>query len=166
MVPQRRTRVWMWAIRSEVAPAPAVGEVQTILNALEEPQPVPLDKFVRRVASDTRACQTNKEREQDVLDGVVQRTRLLQRLEAEELTDLVVDIISKSAGREPWCIGATPCALPHSPLHWRRQQRVLGAREMAALQGIWPRYFAGHRAMAPVRQAVAGVDGHYRERLH
>ena len=42
---QRRTCAWMWAIRSDVAAAPAVGEGQAILNALEEPQPVPLDKL-------------------------------------------------------------------------------------------------------------------------
>ena len=61
-------------------------------------------------------------------------------MEAEELADLVVDI-SKSAGRAPWCVGATPCVLPNSRLHWRREKRVLDAREMAALQGIWPRDF-------------------------
>ena len=72
------------------------------------------------------------------MDGVVQQTLSLQRLEAEEVTDLVVEI-SKSVGRAPWCIGATPCALPKSRLHWRRQQRVLEACEMVAFQGIWTR---------------------------
>ena len=41
--------------------------------------------------------------------------------------------------RAPWCIGATPCALPNFRLRWRRQQRVLDARELSALQGIWTR---------------------------
>ena len=31
--------------------------------------------------------------------------------------------------------------LPNSRLHWRRQQRVLSAYEVAALRGIWPRDF-------------------------
>ena len=57
--------------------------------------------------------------------------RPLQRLEAEDLTDLVVDI-SKSTDRAPWCIGATPCVLPNSRLHWRRQQRVLDVRCFSA----------------------------------
>ena len=71
---------------------------------------------------------------------MIQRTRSLQRLDAEELTDLVVDI-AKSVSRAPWCVQATPCVLPNSRLHWRRQQRVLDAQEMAALQGIWTRNF-------------------------
>jgi hypothetical protein len=54
--------------------------------------------------------------------------------------DLVVDI-AKSVSRAPWSVPATPCVLPNSRLHWRRQQRVLDAHEMAALQGIWPRDF-------------------------
>ena len=141
LVFQRRTRVWMWAIWSDVAAAPSVEEVRTIFKALDMPQPAPLYKLLRRVVSDTRARQTINEREQDVLEGVVQQNRPLQRLEAEELTDLVVDI-SKSAGRALWCIGATPYALPPSLLHWRRQQRALGARETVALQGIWLREFS------------------------
>ena len=40
LVPQRRTRVWMWAIRLDVAAAPAAQEVQTILQAMERPQPM------------------------------------------------------------------------------------------------------------------------------
>ena len=72
---------------------------------------------------------------------VAEANRPLQRLEAEDLTDLVVDI-SKSTDRAPWCIGSTPCVLPNSRLHWRREQRVLDAREMCALQGIWTRDFA------------------------
>ena len=140
LVPQRRTRVWMLAIRLDVAAAPAAQEVQTILHAVERPQPVLLDHFVRHMSSDTWARQTINEREQGVLDSVVEQNRSLQRLEAEELADLVVDI-SKSAGRAPWCVGATPCVLPNSRLHWRREKRVLDAREMAALQGIWPRDF-------------------------
>ena len=81
----------------------------------------------------TWARQTVNEREQDVLDSIVDQNRSLQCLEAEELADLVVDI-SKSAGRAPWCVGATPCVLPNSRLHWRREKRVLDAREMAALR--------------------------------
>ena len=140
LVPQRRTRVWMWAIRSDVAAAPAAGEVQTVLNALERPQPVALSKFLRPAACDPRPRRTISCREERVLDSVVQENRPLQRLEAEELTDLVVDV-AKSADRAPWCIGATPCVLPNSRFHWRREQRVLGVHELAALQGLWPEDF-------------------------
>ena len=54
LLPQRRTCDWMWAIRSDVAAAPAAGEVQTVLNALERPQPVALSKFLRPAACDPR----------------------------------------------------------------------------------------------------------------
>ena len=54
--------------------------------------------------------------------------------------DLVVDV-AKSVSRAPWRVQSTPCVLPNSRLHWRRQQRVLDARETVALQGIWPRDF-------------------------
>ena len=140
LVPQRRTRVWMWAIRSDVAADPAAGEVQTVLNALERPQPVALSKFLRPAACDPRPRRTINCREVRVLDSVVQESRPLQRLEAEELTDLVVDV-AKSADRAPWCIGTTPCVLPNSRFHWRREQRVLGVHEVAALQGLWPEDF-------------------------
>jgi hypothetical protein len=52
------------------------------------------------VASDTRPRQTINLREQEVLDGVVAANRPLQRLGAEDLTDLAVDI-SKSTDRAP-----------------------------------------------------------------
>ena len=77
---------------------------------------MPLDRYLRQVASDTRPRQTINVREQEVLDGVVAANRPLERLGAEDLTDLVRDI-SKSADRAPWCIGAMPCALPNSRLH-------------------------------------------------
>ena len=70
---------------------------------------------------------------------IVVQERALQ-LQPVELVDLVVDV-AKSVIRAPWCVGATPCVLSNSRLHWQRQQRVLDAREMAALQGIWPRDF-------------------------
>ena len=72
--------------------APAVGVAQTILNTLEGPQQARLDQFLRRAASDTWAHQTINEMDHEVLDRVVHQTRSLQRLEAEELTELVVDI--------------------------------------------------------------------------
>ena len=72
-----------------------------------------------------------------MLDDVAQANPPLQWLRAEELTGLAVGA-AKSAVRTPWCIGATPCVLLTSRLRWRRQQRVLGAYEVAALQGIWP----------------------------
>jgi hypothetical protein len=138
LLPQRRTRIWMWAIRSDVAAAPAAGEVLKVLLQFERPQPAPLVRFLGHVDNDKQARQTINEREQAVLDCVL-RERALQ-LQPEELLDLVVDI-AKSVSRAPWCVQATPCVLPNSRLHWRRQQRVLDAREMAALQGIWPRDF-------------------------
>ena len=64
-----------------------------------------------------------------MLDCVIQERAL--QLQPEELVDLVVDI-AKSVSRAPWSVQATPCVLPNSRLHWRRHQRVLDAREMAA----------------------------------
>ena len=55
---QRRTRVWMWAIRSDVAAAPAAGEVPKIFLQLERPQSAPLVRFLRHVDSDKQARQT------------------------------------------------------------------------------------------------------------
>ena len=66
LVPQRRTRVWIWAIRLDVEAAPAVEEVRAILSALERPQPVPLDRHLRQMASDTRPRHTINVREQEV----------------------------------------------------------------------------------------------------
>ena len=37
VLPQRRTRIWMWAILSDVAAAPAAGEVLKVLLQLERP---------------------------------------------------------------------------------------------------------------------------------
>ena len=88
--------------------------------------------------NEKQARQTINEREQAVLDCVVQERAL--QLQPEELLDLVVDI-AKTVSRAPWSVQATPCVLPNSRLHWRRQQRVLDAHEMASLQGIWPRDF-------------------------
>ena len=99
---------------------------------------MPLQKLLTSMVSDARPRHTINEREQAVLDCVLQERAL--QLQPEELLDLVVDI-AKSVSRAPWCVQATPCVLPNSRLHWRRQQRVLDAREMAALQGIWPRDF-------------------------
>ena len=95
-------------------------------------------RFLGHVDNDNQARQTINEREQAVLECVVQERAL--QAQPEELLDLVVDI-AKSVSRAPWCVQATPCVLPNSRLHWWRQQRVLDAREMAALQGIWPRDF-------------------------
>ena len=88
--------------------------------------------------NDKQARQTIDEGEQAVLDCAFQEWAL--QLQPEELLELVVDI-AKSVSRAPWSVQATPRVLPNSRLHWRRQQRVLDAHEMAALQGIWPRDF-------------------------
>ena len=140
LLPQRRTRVWMWAIRADASAAPAAAQVATILADLQQKEPVPLDGFLSAVAGDCQQRQSVNEREESALAAVLTNNRPLQRLSEEELQDLVVDI-SKSCGRAPWCLGAAPCVLPGSRLYWRRKQWVLGAREMAALQGIWCRDF-------------------------
>jgi len=88
LAPQRRTRVWMWAVRSDVAAAPAAGEVQPVLNALERPRPASLSKFLRLAACDARSRQNINSREEHVLDHVVQANRPLQRLRAEEFGGL------------------------------------------------------------------------------
>ena len=114
LLPQRRTRIWMWAIRSDVAAAPAAGEVLKVLLQFERPQPAPWVRFLGHVDNDKQARQTINEREQAVLHCVVQERAL--QLQPEELLDLVVDI-AKSVTREPWCVGAAPCVLPNSRLH-------------------------------------------------
>ncbi len=48
MLPQRRTRIWMWASWSDVAAAPAAGEVLKILLKLEWPGHVDSDKQARQ----------------------------------------------------------------------------------------------------------------------
>jgi site-specific DNA-cytosine methylase len=111
MLLQRRTRIWMWAIRSDVAAAPAAGEVLRVLVQFERPQPAPLDKFLRHVASDKQARQTINEREQAVLECVIQERAL--QLQPEELLDLVIDT-AESVSRAPWCVQATPCVLPNA----------------------------------------------------
>ena len=70
------------------------------------------------------------------------------QLQPEELLDLVVDI-AKSVSHAPLSVPATPCVLPNSRLHWRRQQRALVAHEMAALQGMTSR-FPCARVMAQI----------------
>ena len=129
----------MWAIRSDVAAAPATGDVLKVLLQFERPQLAPLVRFLGHLANDKQARQTINEGEQAVLDCVLQERAL--QLQPEELLDLVVDI-AKRVSRAPWCVQATPCVLPKSRLHWRRQQRVLDAHEMAALQGICARVMA------------------------
>ena len=64
----------------------------TVLNALERPQPVPLSKLLKPAACNARSRQTINDREERVLDYVVQANPPLQWLRAEELTDLVVDV--------------------------------------------------------------------------
>ena len=84
LVPQRRHRVWMWAIRKDVAAAPAAEGVLDILNGLERPHPVALDKFLRLVITDALARQIFNEREQNVLEQVCRTNRPLQRLTPED----------------------------------------------------------------------------------
>ena len=140
LVPQRRHRVWMWAIRSDVSAARAAEHTAAILTQMGRPAPLSLTAFLAAADGDVQPRQCLNQREEEAIDDLFNSTRSLQRLSGEELEDLVVDI-SKSAGRLPWCLDATPCVLPGSRLFWRRRRWVLGAREVAALQGIWPRDF-------------------------
>ena len=125
----------MWAIRSDIA----TEEVRAILSALERPHPVPLDRYLRQVASDTRPRQTNNLREQ-VLDGVVAANRPLQRLGVEDLTDLVVDIPRAQAARRGVLeLRHACCRIPGytgggSSACWTHVR-------LFALQGIWTRDF-------------------------
>ena len=69
----------------------------------------------------------------ETFQGVLGYTRRFRLVEAH--------LRVRRASRAPCRIGATPCVLPQPRLHWLRQQRVLDARELDALQGIWPRDF-------------------------
>lgn len=139
LLPQRRHRVWMWAIRKDISAAPAASRVNEILEQLEQPEPAPLGAFLRATAGGHRPRQELNAREAEAVTDVL-RSRSVLRLDKAALEGLVIDI-SKSAGRTPWCAGATPCVLPNSRLYVRHVQCVLGPREAAALQGLWPADF-------------------------
>ena len=167
LLPHRRTRVWMWAIREDisaapaairedisaapaapaasavpaVSAAPAASKVNAILEQLEQLEPAPLGPFLEAAAGGERPRQELNARENMALDAVV-RTGPVQRLTKPALEGLVVDLRG-SEGRAPWCAGAAPCVLPRSRLYWQHGQCVLGPRQSAALQGIWPADFAG-----------------------
>ena len=145
LLPQRRTRVWMWAIRKDISAAPAdsaapaASRVNEILERLEQPEPAPLSAFLPAKAGGHCPRQELNAREVKAVNYVLSNSSVWG-LDKAALEGLVIDV-SKSAGRAPWCAGATPCVLPNSRLYWRHVQRVLGPREVAALQGIWPAEF-------------------------
>ena len=152
LLPHRRTRVWMWAIREDISAASAASKVNAILEQLEQPEPAPLGPFLEAAAGGERPRQELNAREAEALNDVVNSSSV-QGLTKAALEGLVVDI-SKSAGRAPWCAGAAPCALPKSRLYWRQRQCVLGPRQLAALQGIWPADFPGLAAWCEDRSRV------------
>ena len=70
---------------------------------------MPLQKLRMPAVSDTRPRQTSNDRDQGVLDGVDEANRPLQRLAAEERTDLFFDIsvgiIDKKSEMFTWQLG-------------------------------------------------------------
>ena len=126
----------MWAIRKDISAAPAASRVNEILKQLEQPEPAPLSAFLQAEAGGHCPRQELNAREAEAVNDVLS-SRSVWGLDKKALEGLVIDI-SKSAGRASWCAGATPCVLPKSRLYWRHVQCVLGPREVAALQGIWP----------------------------
>ena len=139
LLPHRRTRVWMWAVREDISAALAAQRVRCVLEQLEQPEPAPLRTFLdvsaTLAAQHVLPRQDLNLREAQALSDVLSSPSV-QDLAKESLDALIVDV-SKSAGRAPWCVGAAPCALPGSRLFWRHRQCVLTPREVAALQGIW-----------------------------
>ena len=104
--PQRRTRVWMWVIRADIAAAPAAAQVVTILDQLQQPEPVPLTTFLAGRDGGLQPRQALNERGHDALEALLS-SRPLQRLSQADLEVWVVDV-SKSAGHASLCFGATP----------------------------------------------------------
>ena len=139
LLPQRRHRVWIWAIRKDISAAPAASRVNDLLAKLEQPEPAPLSAFLEAKAGGHCPRQEPNAREAEAVNSVL-TSKAGSKLSKAEMEDLVIDI-SKSSGRAPWCAGATPCVLPNSRLYWRHVRCVLGPREVAALQGIWPADF-------------------------
>ena len=114
LLPHRRTRVWMWAVREDISAAPAASRVNALLEQLEQPEPAPLDPFLEFAAGGKLTRQELTAREEEAVNDVLS-SRSALRLGKAALKGLVIDI-SKSTGRAPWCAGATPCVLPNSRL--------------------------------------------------
>ena len=96
--------------------------------------------FLEAAAGGARPRQELNARKVGALNAVL-NSGSVQGLTKAALEGLVVDI-SQSEGRAAWCAGAAPCVLPGSRLYWRHRQCVLGPRQLASLQGIWPADFA------------------------
>ena len=127
LLPQRRTRCWIWAMRRVVAGSERC--VLDVLSQLQQPTPTPLSEFLASAAAGPTdwfffsGRAKLSEREMRVVEHArshVARARPLQRL-----LDLVVDV-SKSFGRAPSCVDASTCVLPNSRLYWQRENRVQG----------------------------------------
>ena len=164
LLPQRRNRVWMWAIRKDMSAAPAASRVNEILKQLEQPEPAPLSAFLQAEAGGHCPRQELNAREEEAVNDVLS-SRSVLGLGKKASEGLVIDI-SKSAGRAPWCAGATPCVLPKSRLYWRHVQCVLGPREVAALQGIWPADFSRPQRLVRRQASLTCCGGHGGECVH
>ena len=70
LVPQRRHRVWMWAIRSDVSAAPAVGRTAEVLTQMGRPAPLPLTTFLAAVSGDVQPRQGLNMREEEAMDNL------------------------------------------------------------------------------------------------
>ena len=73
LLPHRRTRVWMWAVREDISAAPAASRVNALLEQLEQPEPAPLDPFLEVAAGGERPRQELNAREGKVLITVINK---------------------------------------------------------------------------------------------
>ena len=67
LLPHRRTRVWMWAVRDDISAVPAASRVTALLEQLEQPEPAPLDPFLEVAAGGELPRQELNAREGKVL---------------------------------------------------------------------------------------------------
>ena len=71
LLPHRRTRVWMWAVREDISAAPAASRVNALLEQLEQPEPAPLDPFLEAAAGAELPRQELNAREVGALNAVL-----------------------------------------------------------------------------------------------
>ena len=148
-LPQRRPRVWMWALRD--GPQSQADEIKAVIDNLPKRAHMPLRDMLTPVATDHKPARAALNvRELEVLRTAVETIRQRRRgvgADWDEDFDVVVDL-AKSTQRTRTCMNASTCVLPNSKLWLVRAGRFLTARECLALQGIWASDFRALDAWA------------------
>ncbi len=136
-LPQRRGRVWMWALRGPDASRRCNAVPVTIANLHCNAKPL-LDMLFSKVAQlskeETSSCLTD--RQWAVVEEVERLLREQRGPRAGELVDVIVDV-TRSVERAVYCVGASPCLLPNSLPYRCLSGRVLSPLETMACQGLF-----------------------------